>query len=216
MNGYTTADLVGRTGMSLNVTVNDQRCIFRGTPAVPSRLTLNGEETPPTALVNAGDVITFVPAVQGVHAVRTLQDILGADFRGSIMVNGQEATLDTELHSGDVVLSVEYNVPPRKQEAAPAVQAPPPAPAAPTPAPEPPQPEPEPENLLRVCLNGIWLSLPPKADGTPYYLMDMLDYSGINFDSVDQPVELLVNGEVGAFTRPLVPNDDVVIRRQRQ
>ena len=107
-------------------------------------------------------------------------------------------------------------MPPRKQEAAPAVQAPPPAPAAPTPAPEPPQPEPEPENLLRVCLNGIWLSLPPKADGTPYYLMDMLDYSGINFDSVDQPVELLVNGEVGAFTRPLVPNDDVVIRRQRQ
>ena len=216
MNGYTTADLVGRTGMSLNVTVNDQRCIFRGTPAVPSRLTLNGEETPPTALVNAGDVITFVPAVQGVHAARTLQDILGADFRGSIMVNGQEATLDTELHSGDVVLSVEYNVPPRKQEAAPAIQAPPPAPAAPAPAPEPPQPEPEPENLLRVCLNGIWLSLPPKADGTPYYLMDMLDYSGINFDSVDQPVELLVNGEVGAFTRPLVPNDDVVIRRQRQ
>ena len=46
--------------------------------------------------------------------------------------------------------------------------------------------------------------------------MDMLDYSGINFDSVDQPVELLVNGEVGAFTRPMVPNDDVVIRRQRQ
>ena len=62
-------------------------------------------------------------------------------------------------------------------------------------------------------VTSLWA---PKADGTPYYLMDMLDYSGINFDSVDQPVELLVNGEVGAFTRPLVPNDDVVIRRQRQ
>ena len=207
MNGYTTADLVGRTGMSLNVTVNGQRCTFRGTPAVPSVLTLNGEETPPTAVVHAGDVIEFTPAVQGVHAARTLRDILGGDFVGSIMVNGQEASLDTALRSGDVILSVEYSVPPRKPEPAPE---PAPAPAPPAPAKEPEEP------ALRVSLNGIWLALPPKADGTPYYLMDMLDYSGMDFESMDQPVDLLVNGEIGAFMRVLEPNDEVLIRRQRQ
>ncbi len=207
MNGYTTADLVGRTGMSLNVTVNGQRCTFRGTPAVPSALTLNGEETPPTAVVRAGDVIEFTPAVQGVHAARTLRDILGGDFVGSIMVNGQEASLDTALRSGDVILSVEYSVPPRKPEPVPE---PAPAPAPPVPAKEPEEP------ALRVSLNGIWLALPPKADGTPYYLMDMLDYSGMDFESMDQPVDLLVNGEIGAFMRVLEPNDEVLIRRQRQ
>ena len=158
-------------------------------------------------MVRAGDVIEFTPAVQGVHAARTLRDILGGDFVGSIMVNGQEASLDTALRSGDVILSVEYSVPPRKPEPVPE---PAPAPAPPAPAKEPEEP------ALRVSLNGIWLALPPKADGTPYYLMDMLDYSGMDFESMDQPVDLLVNGEIGAFMRVLEPNDEVLIRRQRQ
>ena len=46
--------------------------------------------------------------------------------------------------------------------------------------------------------------------------MDMLDYSGMDFESMDQPVDLLVNGEIGAFMRVLEPNDEVLIRRQRQ
>jgi hypothetical protein len=52
MNGYNSADLVGRTGKSLSVTVDGQRMTFRGQSATPCVLRLNGPPpwcTPGTA-----------------------------------------------------------------------------------------------------------------------------------------------------------------------
>ena len=43
--------------------------------------------------------------------------------------------------------------------------------------------------------------------------MDLLDRSGIDFDTLDGPVELLVNDGEAAFTQELRNNDRVVIRR---
>ena len=63
MNGYTSADLVGRTGRSLSVTVDGQRLTFRGESAAPCVLRRNGEDARPSALVYAGDSIEFTPAV---------------------------------------------------------------------------------------------------------------------------------------------------------
>ena len=53
---------------------------------------------------------------------------------------------------------------------------------------------------------------PGKPDGTPYYLMDLLDYSGIDFSRLERPVELSVNGEDGQFTQELRSRDEIVIR----
>lgn len=88
--------------------------------------------------------------------------------------------------------------------------------------------EPEPEPALQpeaappssrpagrpVCvyLNGAALVLPAKADGSPYYLMDLLDRSGIDFDQLSGPLVLQVNGTDCPFTQELRSNDQVTIR----
>ena len=107
MNGYTSADLLGRTGKSLSVTLDGQRLTFRGESALPCTLKLNGEDTAPSAVVYAGDAIEFVPAVSGQSAQRTAQDLLGEDFLGGLLINGRPAPLDRVLHSGDQLQTTE-------------------------------------------------------------------------------------------------------------
>ena len=108
---------------------------------------------------------------------------------------------------------------PNQWERRPAPSAPPAAgPASPpVPAAEPVrQAPPEPPKPfgkgLQVMLNGKQLKLPAKEDGAPYYVMDLLDFSGIDFEHLDRGVELQVNGRECAFTQELRPQDDVVIR----
>ena len=276
MNGYSSVDLLGRTGKNLSVTVNGQHMVFRGQPATPCTLTLNGAEGVPSALVYAGDSIEFTPAVQGAPAQRTLKDLLGADFIGGIMVNGRLADLETRLNTGDQIVTSDQPVrptpppayrpappppeparveplrteagsmwkeparaerpevkparaeafreePPRAAEAAPPVQPNPwekrPAPApqpAPPPAPREPEPPKPKRRSVQVVLNGKQLSLPGKEDDAPYYVMDLLDFSGIDFEHLDRGVELQVNGRECAFTQELRPQDNVIIRYLEQ
>ncbi|MCI9677346.1 MAG: pilus assembly protein PilM [Oscillospiraceae bacterium] len=260
MNGYTSADLLGRTGKSLSVTIDGKRMTFRGQSATPCTLRLNGEDARPSALVYAGDSIEFIPAVAGPSAERTPRELLGADFPGGVIINGRAASLDRKLRSGDHVVTTEYpldpepetapaptpeaeSIPEMELEAEPAVEpeqvsalepeaVPEPAEPAALPAveepgeksapviseePVVPVPAPEPERTLRrrlmVYLNGAALILPGKADGSPYYLMDLLDRSGIDFETLDGPVELLVNDGEAAFTQELRDNDRIIIRR---
>lgn len=290
MNGYSSVDLLGRTGKNLSVMVDGQRMVFRGQPAQPCLLKLNGEEAPPSALVYAGDSLEFTPAVSGEPARRTLKDLLGADFTGGVTINGRMADLETLLNTGDQIVTSLHPVrpvpapaqtapeppapPPARQEAEkprempapePTVRAPaeprhgepvpqprsepqeaprapepranpwekrPAEPRAetphaplPQPAPEPPAetppahqeervPEP-PKSLgrpIQLMLNGKQLKLPGKEDGSAYYLMDLLEFSGIDFEHLDRGVELQVNGRECAFSQELHPQDDVVIR----
>ena len=325
MNGFSSQDLLGRTGKNLSITVDGQHMVFRGRPATPCSLRLNGEETAPSALVYAGDSIEFVPAVPGESARQSLRDLLGADFTGSVTVNGQRAELDILLNTGDQVStsgqhagremsptperSENRAVPPIPVLERPERRAAPPIPASerperrtappvptserperrtappvptserperrtapPIPASERPErrtalpvptserpedrtaaPAPAPERTgepnfaaekpgtetsvsisyeeqekparpvstppkpavgksLQVMLNGKVLILPGKAEGGPYYVMDLLEHSGIDFDNLDRGVELQVNGTNCSFTQELRPRDDVVIR----
>ena len=200
MNGYTSADLVGRTGRTLSVTVDGQRLTFRGESAAPCILRRNGEDTTPSTLVYAGDSIEFTPAVPGASAQRTPGELLGEDYAGGVLINGRPAALDTLLRSGDQVIST-VSAPaspePEMEEAAPWQQEE--APAAHRP--------------LFLYLNGEPLVLPGKADGGPYFLMDLLDRSGIDFDTLDVPLVLQVNGGDCPFTQELRNNDQVTIRR---
>ncbi len=257
MNGYTSADLLGRTGKSLSVTLDGQRLTFRGESAVPCTLKLNGEDTAPSAVVYAGDAIEFIPAVSGQSAERTAQDLLGEDFLGGVLINGRPAPLDQLLHSGDQLQTTEEpfelteDAPeeapsPKGEETEPPAEpgaegAPEPAePEMPEPAPEPAEPaqesapaaavpqEPAPlpapaaeparpaVKPLWIYLNGQALVLPGKADGGPYYLMDLLDRSGIDFETLDCPVVLQVNGADCPFTHELRNNDQVTIRREER
>lgn len=68
----------------------------------------------------------------------------------------------------------------------------------------------EPE-MVSFRLNGSALRLPEKEDGNPYYLMDMIQYSGINVRNPKGKINLAVNGEPGMFQQSLKPGDDIVI-----
>jgi cell division protein FtsA len=215
MNGYTSNDLVGRTGRNLSITVDGRHMIFRGQPATPCVLTLNGKAAAVSTLVYAGDAILFTPAVPGASARRTLRGILGEDFLDSVKVNGKPAALDMTLSSGDHVAT--QPAPPKTESA------PDPEEQAPSLGRESPvTPEQEREEVsafppmaerrtLEVRLNGHTLLLPGKDEGIPYYLMDLLEYSQIDFKHLNREVELLVNGVDGSFTQELNSGDEIVI-----
>ena len=247
MNGYSSPDLLGRTGKNLSVTVDGQRVLFRGEPATPCVLTLNGKETAPSTLVYAGDSIQFTPAVPGAPAQRTLKEVLGGDFAGGVTVNGRMADLDTQLNTGDQIATSSHPAPPPppsppkppeeprerprpvRPEAVPVEPRPlpreavraeaRPAPPEQAPArrePVPAAPAPRAGKALQVVLNGRTLELPGKVEGGPYYVMDLLEQSEVDFEHLDRGVELKVNGAECAFTQELRPQDDVVIRYLEQ
>ena len=73
-------------------------------------------------------------------------------------------------------------------------------------------PEPRQVPALHIMFNDRPLALQPKPDGAPYYLMDLLEYTQLDFKHLDRPVTLLVNGEPGAFTQQIYPRDVISIR----
>ena len=243
MNGYSYADMLGKSGRNLNVTLDGRRMVLRGEPAVPAILTVNEMDAAINTVIHAGDRIHFTPARPGKDASKTLGELLGADFTGRVLVNNQEARLNTPLRQGDVVLTLERNVtpPPRtgvqpvpqrpgdSRPEAHSVQTPvqrpveravprPVEPAAPTASPKPAEPvqPPKPQIVrtrqVEVLLNGKPLILPGKENGQPYYLMDLLEHSGLDFDHVEGPVHLAVNGVECGFSQVVKNRDSVTIR----
>lgn len=117
---------------------------------------------------------------------------------------------------------------PQPQPAAPAAQ--PISQPAPAPAPAP-QPKPAapgirqpahqrvspvaPEQriqLLQITLNEKPLTLPPKSDGMPYQLFDLLNYvTDIDLDDPQGRAVLKKNGREVSFLEPIAPNDQVRI-----
>ena len=188
--------------------MDGQRLTFRGQSATPCVLRCNGKDATPSALVYAGDSIEFTPAVPGASAERTPGELLGEEYSGGVLINGHPAALDTPLRSGDQVISTVSAALPAEDE--------------------PEEPEVQPEvwtgaaeqadvpvsrRPLFLYLNGEALVLPGKADGSAYYLMDLLDRSGIDFEKLDVPLVLQVNGADCPFTQELRNNDQVTIRR---
>ncbi|MBD5118150.1 MAG: pilus assembly protein PilM [Clostridiales bacterium] len=205
MNGYSYGDIVGKTGRSLSLTVDGKRMVFRGEPAIPAVLQVNDEEAPLSAVVHAGDHIRFVPARHGQAASRTLTELLGPDFYGQVMVNNAPASMDTQLSSGDVVLTLRQTPPAPRQETV--------RPDAPSAAPQaaaPVKPTVR-SGEVRITLNGDPLTLPAKEGRAPYYLMDLLEYSGIDFEHLDRNVRLEVNGVEQGFQYALKEQDSVSI-----
>jgi cell division ATPase FtsA len=197
MNGYVYADMLGKTGKSLCVTLNGKRTAFRGDPAVPATLRVNGTDAPLAYIVHAGDQIQFIPAKNGADARRTLGQLLGEGFHGRVLVNEREVPLDTPLRQEDVILTStrrssggEKNLEKTPRESTRKNA------AAPT---------------LHVTLNQSPLELAPKESGMPYLLMDLLQYSGLDTEHLDNTVKLEVNGMERGFQYELKDNDTVTI-----
>ena len=234
MNGYTYADMLGRSGKNLGVTLNGRRMVLRGEPAAPAILRVNGEEAAINAVVHAGDSIRFQPARSGRDAAKTLGELLGKDFSGRVLLNNREGDRKAPLRQGDVILTLEGpaglipplpELPPEQPEKT----APQPEPDAPPPAPlpeekaepvseEPPQPEPPKpvkprirKREVEILLNGKPVVLPPKENGQPYYVMDLLERSGVDFEKLEGPVRLAVNGTECGFSQAVKDRDSITI-----
>lgn len=69
---------------------------------------------------------------------------------------------------------------------------------------------------ITFTLNGAAFPLPVREDGRPYYLMDMLEYSGIDFEHVRGEVLLRVNGSPGFFQQQLKEGDVILITEKQR
>ena len=65
---------------------------------------------------------------------------------------------------------------------------------------------------MQVTLNDKPLTLPPKAGGEPYYLMDLLEFSNLDFDNLNASVSLRVNGEESGFLQEIRHHDVIEIK----
>lgn len=65
---------------------------------------------------------------------------------------------------------------------------------------------------MQVTLNDKPLTLPPKVGGEPYYLMDLLEFSNLDFDNLNASVSLRVNGEESGFLQEIRHHDVIEIK----
>ncbi len=63
-------------------------------------------------------------------------------------------------------------------------------------------------------LNGMPITLPRKMDGTSYFLMDMIQYSGIDLKQPKGRIVLTVNGMQGLFQQELRDGDNIRIEEE--
>lgn len=244
MNGYQFRDILGRSGANLSVTVNGERKIFYGTAAQPASLLINKREGKLSDVIHAGDVIDFLPAIHGISAKAFLGDIEGASTALELTLNGKRASLKTLLKNGDAILihrapvkseesQAAETAPPQATSTEAEASETEPEPELilenepdeltpieipnlqePEPLPKPTAPIPPPIPDITFYLNDAPLRLPPKEDGSPYYLTDMIQYSGLDLQNITGKVNLLVNGREGRFQQALKNGDIIYIKEE--
>ena len=232
MNGYRSQDLLARSGRNTVIQLNGKRKVYHGTPGEPSKLQVNGAEAKVSYVVHAGDQIYFTPAADGEDARVTLADVVEPGYESRTSVNGKMVPLDTVLKTGDVVITgkEERQI---QQEEEPASQMPDRMGAEMERAPAKdvvpkqeagkpkeisalkPQQRVQPSQVYKFTLNGEPLLLVQKADNSPYFLMDLLEYSDIDMEKPDGVVQLRVNGRESSFQQELKSGDKVDIFLQK-
>lgn len=68
-----------------------------------------------------------------------------------------------------------------------------------------------PRQEILFYLNHAPIHLPSKENEEPYYLMDMIQYSGIDIKHPQGRIQLTVNGRPGMFQQALTPGDSICI-----
>ncbi len=196
MNGFSYADLLGRSGKALVFYIDGKRQVFHPEPSEPARLGINGQEALPSSLIHAGDNIIFIPAQAGGDRKLTVGELLEK--------NPHAARFTME---GRTLSPEEYILSDWQLETVERVQ------KAPEKTVEQPVKSTQSKipTVYRFILNGKTLELPPKEDKSPYYLMDLLEHTGIDFREVKSPMILQVNGTDSAFRQVLKTGDEVTI-----
>lgn len=232
MNGYRSQDLLARSGRNVVIQLDGKRKVYHGAPGEPSKLQVNGVDVKVSYVVHAGDQIHFSPAVDGEDAKVSLADVVEPGYESRTSVNGKMVPLDTQLKTGDVVITGRTE---NHREEQPLRQ--PEPPAQPDFAPEKnlrqevrkqtqktlktqkPQKQQKRVQSSQVCkfiLNGEPLLLVKKGDDSPYFLMDLLEYADIDMENPEGVVQLRLNGRESSFQQELKSGDKVDIFLQKK
>lgn len=218
-NGADAAALVGEVaGEGRQFTVE----LFGAPRTLGTRVLVNGEPTGPDRPIQPGDVIE----TREVATVGALleEENLAVDLT-QLALNGSPCTEEDPLREGDVLTLMALAAPapqspaaqsaaaqgpaqPAGQDAAaqgPVQQA---APAAQGTAVQPPAAL----QMVRISLNDKRMTLPPKADGQPYQLFDLLNFiTDMDLENPQGRAVLKKNGREVSFLEPIAEGDRVKI-----
>lgn len=139
--------------------------------------------------------------------IATLEDLIGVyDLTLPIWRNGEKCLCDAPLAEGD---HIETKAPEGYEEEAadPVEQQPTDVPAELEQAQAPEQQN----EGLHIWLNGKPLTLQLDAQHSVYRLLDLLQYTGIDFDNLQNEVCLEINGQSAPFQQALAMGDQVKI-----
>lgn len=233
MNGFSYQDIIPQTGRNLMIQINGDQAVYHGTPGEPAKLMKNGKEARISDFVETGDRIEFTPATKGQHARRHLKELLSEDLSQTATVNGNIVSPNTLLKMGDMVL-IEAN--PQRAVAPDIIH----VAAQETNVDATFEPSSDYDNAfdtdlnfdinqvpleinqaaaessgtdrsIEFYLNHQSVSLPKKIDGSPYYLMDLLERSGLDLEHPTGDIVLRVNGESSTFLQDLKSGDSIEI-----
>ncbi|MEG1631809.1 MAG: cell division FtsA domain-containing protein [Hydrogenoanaerobacterium sp.] len=104
--GYPYSKLMGKCGKNVTYTLNGDKKIMRGGMYKPAEITINGVSGAISTMVESGDEIWLVPAVQGVDAEPTLRDITPVPEEYTFYVNEEEQKPEYLICEGDAVIMV--------------------------------------------------------------------------------------------------------------
>ena len=217
MNGYVYGHILGHSGKNVTVTVEGQKKVFYGERAVPAILKLNGTDASISDVVQAGDRVDFTPAVSGQDAQPAAADVMAEGFTPEdwdIYVNGEKVSPETLLRNGD---EISFRKRPEDYRGSELPQSMEQTPKNMQDFQEMKSDESEavsdaPSSGIHVTLNDKPLSLPAKDSGEPVYLMDLLEYSELDFDNLNTSVSLRVNGEESNFLQEIKNRDIIEIK----
>lgn len=217
MNGYVYGHILGHSGKNVTVTVDGQKKVFYGERAVPAILKLNGTDASISDVVQAGDRVDFTPAVSGQDAQPAAADVMAEGFTPEdwdIYVNGEKVSPETLLRNGD---EISFRKRPEDYRGSELPQSMEQTPKNMQDFQEMKSEESEavsdaPSFGIHVTLNDKPLSLPAKDSGEPVYLMDLLEYSELDFDNLNTSVSLRVNGEESNFLQEIKNRDIIEIK----
>lgn len=179
-------------------------CLPDGISTEEWDICINGEIAAPETGVKNGDEISFRKRVR----IETAQPLQTQPE--------PEAETAPTVQPAPIIQSVQAEAAPTIQSAQPHMPETPAAHAAQGLSPETPsetqQAAVQTTGSMQVTLNDKPLTLPPKVGGEPYYLMDLLEFSNLDFDNLNASVSLRVNGEESGFLQEIRHHDVIEIK----
>ncbi len=194
------ADAAASVGEVLGETRQFTAELFGAPRTLGTRVRVNGMPAGLAQALRPGDAVE----TRQVDTVGALleEENLAVDI-AQLALNGMPCSEEDPLHEGDVLTLMAVAAPPAARPEGPPL---PPQPAAHSPAPAAPL------QMVRIALNEKRVTLPPKADGQPYQLFDLLNFiTDMDLENPQGRAVLKKNGREVSFLEPITEGDQVQI-----